>query len=111
MSSALVGTPVVGMGVQSYPIFLQSHGLYSLPGSSVHGTPGKNKWVAFLSPRTFLTQGSNPCLLHLLHWQAESLPLSQLGNPITEVGIIQKINQRIFLRSPYSYLDAALSLL
>ena len=23
----------------------------------------------------FLTQGSNPCLLHLLHWQADSLPL------------------------------------
>ena len=22
----------------------------------------------------FLTQGSNPCLLHLLHWQADSLP-------------------------------------
>ena len=23
----------------------------------------------------FLTQGLNPCLLHLLHWQADSLPL------------------------------------
>ena len=26
--------------------------------------------------RTFLTQGSNPCLLNLLHWWAGSLPLS-----------------------------------
>ena len=29
----------------------------------------------------FLTQGSNPGLLHLLHWQADSLPCSHLGNP------------------------------
>ena len=31
----------------------------------------------------FLIQGWNPsllCLLHLLYWQADSLPLSQLGN-------------------------------
>ena len=27
----------------------------------------------------FLTQESNPCLLSLLHWQVESLPLSHLG--------------------------------
>ena len=27
------------------------------------------------------TQGSNPHLLHLLHWQADSLPLSHLGSP------------------------------
>ena len=29
----------------------------------------------------FPTQGSNPCLLWLLHWQVDSLPLSQLGSP------------------------------
>ena len=29
----------------------------------------------------FWTQGSNPCLLRLLHWQVDSLPLSNLGNP------------------------------
>ena len=29
----------------------------------------------------FPTQGSNPTLLHLLHWQADSLPWSHLGNP------------------------------
>ena len=27
-------------------------------------------------------QGLNPCLLHLLHWQVDSLPLSYLGNPL-----------------------------
>ena len=30
----------------------------------------------FLLQRIFPIQGSNPCLLHLLHWQADSLPLS-----------------------------------
>ena len=28
----------------------------------------------------FLTQGSNPCLLHLLHWQVGSLPLTPPGS-------------------------------
>ena len=49
----------------------------SLPGSSVHGdSPGKNTEVGchFLLQGIFLTQGSNPCLLCLLHWQADSLP-------------------------------------
>ena len=42
--------------------------------------PGKNTWVAchFFLQGTFLTQGLNP---HLLHWQADSLPLSCLGSP------------------------------
>ena len=32
--------------------------------------------LPFPSPgRIFLTQGSNPCLLHLPHWQADSLSL------------------------------------
>ena len=38
----------------------------------------------FLFKVIFLTQGSNPYLLHLLHWQADSLPLSHWGSP-TEV--------------------------
>ena len=53
------------------------------PGSSVHGdSPGKNTEVGchFLLQGIFLTQGLNPRLLLLLHWQADSLPLSQLGN-------------------------------
>ena len=28
------------------------------------------------------TQGSNPLLLHLLHWQVDSLPLHPLGSPL-----------------------------
>ena len=34
----------------------------------------------FLIQIIFPTQGSNPCLLHLLSWQADSLPLHHLGN-------------------------------
>ena len=35
----------------------------------------------FLLQGIFPTQGSNPCLLCLLYWQADSLPLSHLGRP------------------------------
>ena len=46
--------------------------------------PGKNTGVGchFLLQRIFPTQGSNLLLLRLLHWQADSLPLSHLGSPI-----------------------------
>ena len=50
--------------------------VYSLSGSSVHGIfPGKNTRVGFhfLLQGILPTQGPNP---HLLHWQADSLPLS-----------------------------------
>ena len=42
--------------------------------------PGKNTGAGchFLLQEIFLTQGPNLCLLH---WQAESLPLSHLGSP------------------------------
>ena len=33
----------------------------------------------------FLVQGSNPWLFCSLHWQADSLPLSHLGNPILKI--------------------------
>jgi len=35
----------------------------------------------FLLQGIFPTQGSNPCLLHLLHCQVDSSPLSHLGSP------------------------------
>ena len=42
--------------------------------------PGKNTGVGchFLLQRIFPTQGSNPSLLNLLHWQADSVPLRRL---------------------------------
>ena len=37
----------------------------------------------------FPTQGLNPCLLHLLHWQAGALPPGHLGNPLKVDGRYQ----------------------
>ena len=47
------------------------------------GFPSKNTEVdcRFLLYGIFPTQGSNLGLLHLLHWQVDSLPLSHLGSP------------------------------
>ena len=44
--------------------------------------PGKNTGVGyhFLLWVIFPTQGSNPCLLGLLYWQVDSLPLNHLGS-------------------------------
>ena len=56
----------------------------SLPGSPVHGnSPDRNTGVScpcFLQV-IFFTQGSNPRLLYLLHWQTGSLPLGHLWSP------------------------------
>ena len=57
----------------------------SPPGSSIHGIFQARilKWVAVSSSRrSSPTQGLNLHLLHLLHWQANSLPLSHQGSPI-----------------------------
>ena len=55
----------------------------SLPGCSVHGILQARilKWVAISFCRGFSQPwGSNPHLLRLLHWQADSLPLNHLGS-------------------------------
>ena len=45
--------------------------------------PGKNtgQGCHFLLQKIFPPQGSNLCLLYLLNWQADSLPLHHLGFP------------------------------
>ena len=56
----------------------------NLPGSSVSGIlQAKIIEICshFLFQGIFLTQGQNPHLLHLLHWQAGSLWLAPLGKP------------------------------
>ena len=54
----------------------------SPPGSSPLDSPGKNTGVGChsLLQGIFWTQGSNPCLLQLLHWQADSLSLVPPGS-------------------------------
>ena len=44
-------------------------------------------WTIFQPPqcRADSTQGLNPCLLPLLHWQADSLLLSHQGSPVPSV--------------------------
>ena len=53
------------------------------PGSSVHGIFQARipEWVAISSSRIFPTQRLTLCLLHLLHWKVNSLPLCHLGSP------------------------------
>ena len=54
----------------------------SLPGSSVHGSFQARilEWVAtFYSREPSWPRGHTRCLLHLLHWQADSSPLASLG--------------------------------
>ena len=53
----------------------------SWPGSSVHGPLQERllEGAAIFSSRgSSLTQGLNPCFLHLLYWQEDSLPLHYL---------------------------------
>jgi len=56
--------------------------IYSLPGSSAHGISQarilEQVFISFLLQGIFLIQGLNSWLLH---WQADSLPLSHLGSP------------------------------
>ena len=48
-------------------------------------SPGKSTRMCChaLLQGIFLTQGSNPCLLRHLHWQAGSLPLVPSGKPLS----------------------------
>ena len=64
--------------------------LFVNPWTAAHQAPlsvgfsSKNARVDchFLFQEIFPTQGLNPCLLRLLHWQVDSLPLHHPGNPM-----------------------------
>ena len=62
---------------------LWPHGLWPARLFCPRNFPGKNTGVDchFLLQGIFPTQGLNLCLLCLLHWQADSLPLPNLGSP------------------------------
>ena len=63
--------------------YLQPHGLQLIRFLCPWNSPSKNTGVDchFLLQRIFPTQGLNPCLQHLLHWQADSLPVVPPGKP------------------------------
>ena len=48
----------------------------------------------FLLQGIFLTQGLNLHLLHLLHWQADSLPLCHVGSPQRTLDPSQKAKKQ-----------------
>ena len=77
MSGSLNDPPC--MCVQSCPSLLRPHGLQPTRFLCPWDFPGRIlAWIAIsFSGGSFLTQGSNP---HLLLWQADSLPLSNLGS-------------------------------
>ena len=61
---------------------------YSPPGSSDHGILQARilEWGAMSLLRgIFPIEGTNLCLLCLLHWQAGSLPLAPPGNPMIKL--------------------------
>ena len=62
---------------------LRPHELESTRLLCPWNSSGKNTGVDchFLLQGIFPTQGWNPCLLHLLHWQADSLPSKPPGKP------------------------------
>ena len=70
--------------------------------------PGKNTGVSCHFPLQgiFPTQGLNPCLLCLLHWQADSLLLSHLGRHVRCVlwTIIRTIPRKLRLREYTEFL-------
>ena len=59
----------------------------SPPGSSSMGFFRQECWSGLPFPPSgiFPTQGSNPHLLQVLHWQADSLPLGHLGSPVSRI--------------------------
>ena len=67
---------------------MQCHGLKPAKHLCPWDSPGKNTGVGChtLLQGIFLTQGSNPGLLHLLHWQADSTTSCHLGCPVLLLG-------------------------
>ena len=69
---------------------LWPHGLSPISLLFPWDFPGKNTRVGchFLLQGIFLSQGLNPCLLHLLHWQVYSFTFIQLYINGSELGVV-----------------------
>ena len=70
---------------------LRPHGLHPTRLRGPRNSPGKNTGVGshFLLQGTFLPLGLKLHLLHLLHWQVDSLPLSHLRSLYGERGTLK----------------------
>ena len=81
---------VIILVAKSCPTLLLPHGLQPFRLLCPWDFPVKNTGAGchFLLQGIFLTQGSDPCLLH---WQANSLPLSHLGRTVNKGGCTSTI--------------------
>ena len=72
---------------------LQPHGLQPAKLLCPWGFPSKKTGVGyrFLLQENFPTQGWNPSLLLLLHWQADSLSLCHLGSQVLKILFTRKL--------------------
>ena len=52
-------------------------------------------------PGILSNQGLNPHLLYLLHWQADSLPLSHLGSPVIKFSSVQSLSHVQLFATPW----------
>ena len=79
---------------------LQPHGMQPARLLCPWDSPGKNPGAGchFLLQGVFLTQGSSPHLLHLLHWQADVLPLSYMPHTHTHTPLLTGL----FLLVPFT---------
>ena len=77
---------------------LPPHGLWPARPLLPWDSPARNIEVDchFLLQGIFPTQGLNPSLLHLPHWQADSLSLSHLGRPWYRVVACKYFQQQCF---------------
>ena len=90
----------------SCPTLLQPHNLQPIRFFCPWNFAGKNTGMGcqFLLQGVFLTQGSNP---HLLHWQAGSLPLNHQGSPYICVCVcvyvekFAKLNRKLNLKAKH----------
>ena len=80
--------------LQSCPTLWGLYGLWPSRLLCPLDSPGKNTGVDChaLLQGILLTQGWNPLLLHLLHWQAGSLALVPLGKPIVRCTLSQTLD-------------------
>ena len=77
---------------------IQSFSTPAIPWTVAHPAPlpmglsGQEYWsgIYFLLQGIFANQGLNLQLICLLHWQADSLPLSHLGNPLEYYPAIER---------------------
>ena len=87
------------------PISLQSYGLYSTPGSYIHGISHRQNTrmgCYFLLQGICPNQGPNLSLLQLLHWQADSSSLSHLGSPWYRVSQVKVTQSCPTLATPWT---------